>query len=169
MKKRSKWLINVGESNIFGFYWLPLPPHLPKWRDFASKTIWCKVFGLVGSNSKMTAGELVVFYKLLSGSNSFCSRNELPEILQCRVNMAPTKHHPVIKHRSCANQRRWMNGHNLFVQAFEWMQPYVQTPSLEKICSIYSYNPNEIYFLCAVMSMGKSNNKKKTHYHMYHM
>jgi hypothetical protein len=65
-----------------------------------SKRIWGKVFGLVGSNSKMTARELVVFYKLLSGSNSFCSRNDLSE------NFAPTKHHPVIKHPSCANQLR---------------------------------------------------------------
>jgi len=109
MKKDCKWFINVGESNIFGFYWLPLPPtSSPSEEIFASKRIWGKVFGLVGSNSKMTAGELVVFYKLLSGSNSFCSRIDLSEILQCWVNMAPTKHHPVIKHPSCANQHWWM-------------------------------------------------------------
>ncbi len=36
------------------------------------------------------------------------------------------------------------------------MQPYGQTPSLEKICSIFSYNPNEIFFLCAIMSMEKA-------------
>jgi hypothetical protein len=109
MKKDSKWFINVGESNIFGFYWLPPPPRSsPSEEILHPREFWGKVFGLVGSNSKMIAGELVVLYKLLSGSNSFCSRKDLSEILQCRVKMAPTNHHPVIEHSSCANQCWWM-------------------------------------------------------------
>jgi hypothetical protein len=93
------------------YLWILLvsPPHAsPQVKRFCIQVeeFGGKVFGLVGSNSKMTAAELIVFYKLLSGSNPFCSRNDLSEILQPRVNMAPTKHHPVIKHPSCANQRR---------------------------------------------------------------
>ncbi len=53
--------------------------------------------------------------------------------------MPPTNHHPVTEHPSCEDL---MN-------------------ILEKICSVFSCNLNEIFFVCAIMGMGKSNNKKK--------
>jgi hypothetical protein len=34
-------------------------------------------------------------------------------------------------------------------------------PGLQKICLIFSHKPNKFTFLCVIMGMGKSNNKKK--------
>jgi hypothetical protein len=41
-----------------------------------------------------------------------------------------------------------------------WMQPYDQMPSLEKMCSIFLYNPNEI-FLCGYGGEKKQLKKRK--------
>jgi hypothetical protein len=162
MKKDCKWFINVGESNIFGFYGFPVPRSSPSEEIFASKRIWGKVFGLVGSNSKMTAGELVVFYKLLSGSNSFCSRNKMSEILQCRVNMAPTKHHPVIKHPSCANQHWWMVT-ILSCKHLNECNPMAKHPILKKYVQSFHIIQMKSFFWVCNYEYGESNNNIKKH------
>jgi hypothetical protein len=71
------------------------------------------------------------------------SCSEVSNMQASRVNMPPTKHHPVTKHLFCADQRWWMV---TVLCASVWIQPYDETPSLEKICLIFSYNPNEIFF-----------------------
>jgi len=47
-----------------------------------------------------------------------------------------------------------------------WMQPYDRISGLEKICLVFSYNPNKIFFLCIIMGMGNNNNNKKAHCHI---
>ncbi len=74
-----------------------------------------------------------------------------------RVNMAPTEHHLVIEHPSCAYKRRWMVA---VLCASIWMQPYDQMPVLEK-CVWSFYIIPFFKFFCAIMGMEKRNNSKK--------
>jgi len=51
-----------------------------------------------------------------------------------RVNMPPTKHHPVTEHPYCADQCRWMNA--LIFKSILKL-PYNRTPDVEKMCSAF--------------------------------